>query len=116
MKESYGEGVASHTDPESCTGLRKEESEALTGARTGPVWSREIVGPPKWWGLLGADALLVGGRLSCTRCQRETCADPARSETRHTYETLLRGNREVRWLSGHLHRLDRIGKSKDTRR
>src|SRR5258708_20424361 len=35
MKESYGEGVASHTDPESCGASCKGGVEALTGARAG---------------------------------------------------------------------------------
>jgi hypothetical protein len=51
MKESYGEGVATHTGPESCAGGRKASGEALTGERAGWVSSREI---PK---LQGADAL-----------------------------------------------------------
>ena len=31
MKVSYGEGLATHTDPESCVLARKGEGEALTG-------------------------------------------------------------------------------------
>ena len=34
MKESYGEGLASHTGPESCVGRRKAAGEALTGGYT----------------------------------------------------------------------------------
>src|SRR6266542_2238802 len=45
MKESYGEGLATHTDPESCVIARKGEGEALTGARAGWVLSREIHAP-----------------------------------------------------------------------
>ena len=41
MREPYGEGVATHTDPESCGPLRKGRAEALTGARAGRVLSRE---------------------------------------------------------------------------
>lgn len=41
MKEPHIEGVAIHDDPESCTVGRKAEREALTGARTGAVLSRE---------------------------------------------------------------------------
>jgi hypothetical protein len=41
MKESYGEGLAIHTGPESCVGNRKGASEALTGVRAGRVLSRE---------------------------------------------------------------------------
>jgi hypothetical protein len=42
MKESYGEGLATHTDPESCAASRKGWGEALTGAPAGWVSSREI--------------------------------------------------------------------------
>jgi hypothetical protein len=45
MKESYGEGVANRTGPESCGGTRKGSDEALTGVRTGRVLSREIDAP-----------------------------------------------------------------------
>ena len=44
MRESYGEGVASRTGPESCVAARKGGGEALTGVRMGTVSSREIVG------------------------------------------------------------------------
>jgi len=41
MQESYGEGVASHTGPESCMTVREDRREAWTGERAGRVWSRE---------------------------------------------------------------------------
>ena len=41
MKESYGEGLATHTGPESCGAACKGRVEALTGARAGRVLSRE---------------------------------------------------------------------------
>jgi hypothetical protein len=31
MRESYGEGLATHTGPESCIVVRKDAGEALTG-------------------------------------------------------------------------------------
>ena len=37
MREPYGEGLASHTDPESCVVSRKAGREALTGAHVGGV-------------------------------------------------------------------------------
>jgi hypothetical protein len=55
MKESYSEGLASHTDPESCEGTREEVGEALTGARAGRVLSRENE-------LRGADGVRWTGR------------------------------------------------------
>jgi len=42
MKESYGEGVATHTGPESCVDDREVVGEALTGVRAGQPLSREI--------------------------------------------------------------------------
>ncbi len=45
MKESYGEGVANHTGPESCGGTREGSDEALTGVRAGRVLSREMNAP-----------------------------------------------------------------------
>ena len=41
MQESYGEGVATHTDPELCVASRKAGDEALAGARAGEVLSPE---------------------------------------------------------------------------
>ena len=117
MKESYGEGVATHTDPETCAGARKGAGEALTGARAGRVSSREIHAPsrkrrPLW----GADAMEVGGRRHPTRRYRETRRDPARSETPRTYGNTAHGNREIPRLPGEMHTTGRIGKSKDVRR
>ena len=46
MKESYGEGLANHTGPESCGDGSNVMAEALTGVRAGQVLSREIVANP----------------------------------------------------------------------
>ena len=43
MKESYGKGIASHPDPESCVVSRKAAIEALTGAHAGRALSCEII-------------------------------------------------------------------------
>ena len=56
MKEPYGEGLASHTDPESCVDSRKAGHEALTGAHAGGVSSREILRNQS------ADAVSTSGR------------------------------------------------------
>ena len=42
MREPDIEGVAIHDDPESCARAREGAGEALTGACTGTVLSREI--------------------------------------------------------------------------
>jgi hypothetical protein len=51
MKESYGEGIASHTGPEPCVGTREGVGEASAGARAGGVLSRESArsGVPTVW-------------------------------------------------------------------
>ncbi len=41
MREPYGEGLATHTGPESCVGGRDGVGEALTGEHAGWVSSRE---------------------------------------------------------------------------
>ena len=41
MQVSYSEGVANHTGPESCVGVREDAGEALTGERIGQPSSRE---------------------------------------------------------------------------
>ena len=107
MKESYGKGLATHTDPESCGAARKGGVEALTGVRAGRVLSRERVI------LRGADAVGESGRQHPTHRHREMRRDPARSQTPCTHGNTSRGSREVPCLpkaSG------RIGKSKDVRR
>jgi len=117
MKESYGEGVATHTGPESCIVARKSGGEALTGGRAGRVLSREMHDPRrKLWALRGADAVEEGGRSHLPCRQRETRQDPARSETLCTHRHISHGNREVPRLSPVEGTGDRIGKSKDTRR
>jgi RNA-directed DNA polymerase len=88
MKESHVEGVATHDDPGSCTGIREDGSEALTGARAGRVLSREMH-------LQDADAVILRGRQHRQRRHRETQPSPARSETPCTYGTYLRENREI---------------------
>ena len=109
MKESYGEGIASHTGPESCTAARKGGREALTGERAGRVLSRERP-------LRDADAVEEGGRPHAERRQRKTLRGPARSETPCMYGHASRENRESPWLPVADGAAGRIGKSKDTRR
>jgi hypothetical protein len=110
MKEPYGEGVATHTGPESCVGARKGDGEALTGGWTGRVSSRETNI------LRDADAVEVSGRPYPGRRYRETPRSPARSETPSMSGHTSRENREGPWLPVADGAAGRIGKSKDVRR
>jgi hypothetical protein len=117
MKESYGEGLATHTGPESCVGIREGDGEALTGVRTGWVSSREIHAPGRKLRVLrGADAVEISGRQHRVRRQREARQDPARSETPSTCGNTSDGNREIPRPPAAEGAAGRIGKSKDTRR
>ena len=110
MKESYGEGLATHTGPESCGAARKGGVEALTGERAGRVFSRVS-------NLLrDADAVRRSGRPHLERRYREVCQSPARSETSCTYADTSHGNREIPSPPKAAVALGRVGKSKDVRR
>ena len=106
MQESYGEGLATHTGPESCAAVR----EALTGGRAGRVLSRERTP------LRDADAVEEGGRPHPARRNRKTRWSPARSETPCMSGHTSRENRESLWSPVADGAPGRIGKSKDQRR
>jgi RNA-directed DNA polymerase len=110
MKESYGEGLAPHTDPELCGVTRKGGVEALTGARAGQVFSRESSF------LRGADAVRRSGRLHPVHRYREMPRDPARSETLCTYGNTSHENREILCPPAVDGVAGRVGKSKDVSR
>ena len=110
MKESYGEGPATHTGPESCGVVRKGGVEALTGVRAGRVFSRERAS------LRAADAVGESGRPHRTHRHREMRSDPARSETPCTHGNTSHENREVLCSPTADGAAGRVGKSKDTRR
>ena len=109
MKEPYGEGVASHTGPESCAVARKGDGEALTGGRVGWVLSREI---PRH--VQGADAVEEAeghtARVAIARRARTLRGRRPHART----DTPRHGNREIPRSPGDT--ADRIGKSQDTRR
>ena len=91
MKESHGEGVATHTGPESCVTVREDGGEALTGERAGRAFSRERTS------LRDADAVEEGGRPHPARRYRKTRWTPARSETPSMPGHTSRENRESPW-------------------
>ena len=116
MQVSHSEGLANHTGPESCTGVRKGEGEALTGERTGWVLSCEIYAPPRGGLLRGADVLEIGGRQHLGRRLGKTSWNPARSETPRMYARTLPGNREIPSASVIAGLAERVGQSKDRSR
>jgi hypothetical protein len=89
MKEPYGEGLASHTDPESCVDSRKAGHEALTGTHAGGVSSREILRNQS------ADAVSTSERQHREIRQREHHWDSATSETPRMHGNSSPENRET---------------------
>jgi len=89
MQKSYGEGIVTHTGPESCGDARKGGAEALTGERAGRVFSR--VRPL----LRDADAVRRSGRPHPGHRYREVLWGPARSQTPSTYGNTSHGSREI---------------------
>ena len=115
MKDSYGEGLATRTGPESCVGAGDCAGEALAGESAGWVSSREIHAPRKRV-LRGADAVEEGGRQNRASRQREACQDPARSKTSCTHGSTSHGSREIPRLSAAIGVAERIGNPKGSRR
>jgi hypothetical protein len=110
MQKSYECGTATHIGPESCGAARKGSVEALTGERTGRVFSRVR-------NLLrDADAVRRSGRLHRERRYREAGQNPARSETPCTHADTSLGNREIPSPPKAAVAVGRVGKSKDVRR
>src|SRR5580700_2644182 len=110
MKESYAEGLATHSGPESCGAPRKESVEALTGVRAGRVFSRERSL------LRDADVVRRSARLHRAHRYREMRPGPARSETPCTYRNTSHENREILCSPVADGAAGRVGKSKDVRR
>ena len=110
MKKSYGEGLATHTGPESCGAARKGGDEAMTGERAGRVFSRVRIL------LRDVAAVRRSVRLHPVHRYREVHRGPARSETPSTYGSTSRGNREIPSSPKAAVAWGRIGKSKDARR
>jgi hypothetical protein len=105
MKESYAKGPASHGVPESCAEVREDLGEALTGAHTGGVSSRENTRTQ------GADAVVLCGRQHSRLRNGEQASGPARSETSNTCGTSLCENRETPCLPAERDSAGRVGKA-----
>jgi RNA-directed DNA polymerase len=110
MQESYGEGPATHTGPESCAAGREAGGEVLTGVRAGQALSSENCssGAPTHFRQCGRQHL---GRRS-----RLTDWGPAESKTLCMYGTTSRENWEVPCFPAGDGAAERIGKSVDARR
>ncbi len=115
MRESYVEGLAAHSGPESCVVAREGSGEALTGVRAGRVLSRER-NPCLRADLRDADAVGVGGRPRPAHRYREMRWSPARSETPCMHGNTSRENREILRLPAADGGAGRVGKSEDVRR
>ena len=94
MQEPHSEGVAHHTDPESCAGHRKVSGEALTGESADRVFSYEIssIGVPTLFTQAEGHTEDDG--------ERESSEDPAQSETPCTRGRSSCGKREIPWDRG----------------
>ena len=89
MKESNIEGIANHDGPESCTGVREDEGEALTGVRAGrAIEPRNLLAPD-------ADAVVRCGRQHVRVRNREHRCGPARSKTPRMHGISTYENREI---------------------
>jgi len=89
MKELYVEGPATHDDPESCVGFRKEAGEALTGAHAGGAIELRKHQVP------GADAVTASGRPYGPDQEREGGFDPVQSKNSSMRGNSMRENREI---------------------
>ena len=94
MKESYSEGLANHTGPESCACGGNTLCEALTG-----VTCRQGIELRKLLIVLGADVLCLYGRQHSGSRQGETFRGPAESETLSMHGNIFRENRDPLSLS-----------------
>ncbi len=108
MKESYGEGLATHAGPESYTAIRKGGGEALTRERIGQVFSCENA-------LQNADAVSKSGRQYPRSRKREALRSSAQSKTLNMYGNILCENRENPCSPVTDGVAGRVGKSKDKR-
>ena len=116
MQESYGEGLASHTGPESCVVVRKGGDEALTGVRAGRVLNREMRKPPQggYFGVL-THIRECGKATSTTSRARDAVGPRAVVDPEHVRKHLARESGEPTGVCG-IGSADRIGQSSDERR
>ena len=109
MQVHYGEGIANHTDPESCAASREGCGEALTGERAGQPLSREI------FLIQDADVVAYDGRQH-ERVRYSECPNgPARSQTLACTDALCAGTGRSP-VRPSVSRVFRIGKARSRSR
>ena len=86
MEELHVEGLASHDDPKSCAGTRKDDGEALTGAHAGWVLSAEIglSGVPTPFSLVEGETLpceIASVAATLRRRRPHACVEPLSTGT-----------------------------------
>lgn len=91
MQESYSEGLAIHTGPESCGYVGNGLFEALTGVHAGWVLSRESL----YIRARSADAVENVGRQHRMSCYGKRHLDSARSKTPRTHGISLHRNWDI---------------------
>jgi len=89
VKVLCGEGVASHTSPESCVLGREAGIEALTGDRAGWVFSRERINR-------GADAVLTAEGHTARRDNASASPAPRGPRPQHARTRLVREPGDLR--------------------
>jgi len=106
----YGEGVATHTGPESCASGREVRGEALTGERIGQPSSRERV-------ISRAPTSSTGRKATRSGAPARASDRPGVVEDPGMCARSLRGNREISSpTTDPQGRLVRIGKARSRSR
>jgi len=96
MKESYREGEASHSSPESCAGDGNIPGEALTGVHTGQLLSSESTRSAC------RPTGLQGKATSESPLAREETQDAAESKNLSMCENSMRENRRPQRYPGRM--------------
>ena len=110
MQVRYGEGVATHTGPESCATGREAKGEALAGERIGQPSSRERV-------FSRAPTSSTGRKATWSGAPARVSGRPGVVKDPGMCTRSLRGNREISSpTTGPQGRLVRIGKAKSRSR
>ena len=103
MRVLYGEGVASHTGPESCAAVREDRGEALTGECVGQPWSGENQ-------LRGADVLRPAEGNTARVVNARRLPTPRRRRTWHAQTPSAREPGDLQDVRAG-HRADHVGKA-----